>query len=359
MLYYHLLRSKVLLEDLRLFLQLTVGFSHYSSLGDKETTKTQGCDGQKYVKFFRWLVITLLLVIIALLAAIYMDLDSKFVFVIEKLDLIAKDQQYGFSDLRKHIIEVQDQVGVIRQKTEEEQRVARQFLEDYKKEFSEKVDKIVGSIQAMARRVERATKPILNALARQEAADRKNRSRGSPVVAPQESNQYQSTSPDKRQQEYNSWLSKGISSLGVQNYTLAKYYFGKAISLDGRPLALAYHALANSLENPEDPDTQQAIIQRATLAAKDTEAKPIAYHALANIFKAKKAYKAALEYYEKILEIQPKDAEALFGMGQIYFNMRDYPKAIDHLARSIRIKENPAARKMLEAIKTENARKKK
>ena len=153
--------------------------------------------------------------------------------------------------------------------------------------------------------------------------------------------------PNNEKAHYN----LGISYLNDQKFDLAIPEFQKCLQLDSKDAdAKAYLELCQGIVARAKGDYISAIDHfQNTLKVNpnDPNAKHMLVQCQAKVYMDEKKYPQAVTVLNEIVQEDPKNFSAFQNLGVIYFQERDYKKAVENWSRAVRLNQDPQIYKFL------------
>ncbi len=155
---------------------------------------------------------------------------------------------------------------------------------------------------------------------------------------------------DERQ--VNAWWGLGNIQLKEQNYIEAIKLFKKCLSINSHSAVLHFYLGTAYLQNK---DIKNALINLINAQKLDNK-NPMIQYQIANIYINQGKNDEALEILKNLEENMPKEAPIYISIGKIYRSKKDYKKALDYFNKAIDLdpKDSNLAKTLIERLQIEN-----
>lgn len=125
------------------------------------------------------------------------------------------------------------------------------------------------------------------------------------------------------------------------NYREAKRLFLEIlISYENEPYANSYLAAIIFNENPENDINIQEAVNRCNKAIKENDQIELAHYILAGIYDYKGIKESAIDKYNDTIRLNPINYKAMYSLGKIYYELKDFTSAEQYLINSINLKND-------------------
>lgn len=153
--------------------------------------------------------------------------------------------------------------------------------------------------------------------------------------------------PNNEKAHYN----LGISYLNDQKFDQAIPEFARCLQLDSKDAdAKGYLELCQGIVARSKGDYASAISHfqnTLKINPNDPNAKHLLIQCQAKVFMDEKKYTEAVAVLNEIVQEDPKNFSALQNLGVIYFQQKDYKKAVENWTRAVKLREDPRIYKFL------------
>ena len=155
---------------------------------------------------------------------------------------------------------------------------------------------------------------------------------------------------DERQ--VNAWWGLGNIQLKEQNYVEAIKLFKKCLNINSHSAVLHFYLGTAYLQNK---DIKNALINLINAQKLDNK-NPMIQYQIANIYINQGKNDEALEILKNLEENMPKEAPIYISIGKIYRSKKDYKKALDYFNKAIDLdpKDSNLAKTLIERLQIEN-----
>ena len=155
---------------------------------------------------------------------------------------------------------------------------------------------------------------------------------------------------DERQ--VNAWWGLGNIQLKEQNYIEAIKLFKKCLNINSHSAVLHFYLGTAYLQNKDIKNALANLINAQKLDNKN----PMIQYQIANIYMSQGRNDEALEILKNLEENMPKEAPIYISIGKIYKSKQDYKKALDYFNKAIDLdpKDSNLAKTLIERLQIEN-----
>ena len=155
---------------------------------------------------------------------------------------------------------------------------------------------------------------------------------------------------DERQ--VNAWWGLGNIQLKEQNYSEAIKLFKKCLSINNHSAVLHFYLGTAYLQNKDIKNALNNLIIAQNLDQKN----PMIQYQVANIYMNQGKNEEALKILKDLEENMPKEAPIYISIGKIYKNKKEYKKALDYFNKAIDLdpKDSNLAKTLIERLQIEN-----
>ena len=151
---------------------------------------------------------------------------------------------------------------------------------------------------------------------------------------------------DERQ--VNAWWGLGNIQLKEQNYSEAVKLFRKCLSINSHSAVLHFYLGTAYLQNKDIKNALHNLINAQKLDPKN----PMIQYQVANIYMNQGKNDEALKILKNLEENMPKEAPIYISIGKIYKNKKEYKKALDYFNKAIDLdpKDSNLAKTLIERL---------
>ena len=155
---------------------------------------------------------------------------------------------------------------------------------------------------------------------------------------------------DERQ--VNAWWGLGNIQLKEQNYSEAIKLFKKCLSINNHSAVLHFYLGTAYLQNKDIKNALNNLIIAQNLDQKN----PMIQYQVANIYMNQGKNEEALKILKDLEENMPKEAPIYISIGKIYKNKKEYKKALDYFNKAIDLdpKDSNLAKTLIERLQIDN-----
>jgi anaphase-promoting complex subunit 3 len=155
---------------------------------------------------------------------------------------------------------------------------------------------------------------------------------------------------DERQ--VNAWWGLGNIQLKEQNYIEAIKLFKKCLNINSHSAILHFYLGTAYLQNKDIKNALVNLINAQKLDNKN----PMIQYQIANIYMSQGKNDEALEILKNLEENMPKEAPIYISIGKIYRSKKDYKKALDYFNKAIDLdpKDSNLAKTLIERLQIDN-----
>ena len=155
---------------------------------------------------------------------------------------------------------------------------------------------------------------------------------------------------DERQ--VNAWWGLGNIQLKEQNYSEAVKLFKKCLSINNHSAVLHFYLGTAYLQNKDIKNALNNLIIAQNLDQKN----PMIQYQVANIYMNQGKNEEALKILKDLEENMPKEAPIYISIGKIYKNKKEYKKALDYFNKAIDLdpKDSNLAKTLIERLQIDN-----
>ena len=155
---------------------------------------------------------------------------------------------------------------------------------------------------------------------------------------------------DERQ--VNAWWGLGNIQLKEQNYSEAIKLFKKCLSINNHSAVLHFYLGTAYLQNKDIKNALNNLIIAQNLDQKN----PMIQYQVANIYMNQGKNEEALNILKDLEENMPKEAPIYISIGKIYKNKKEYKKALDYFNKAIDLdpKDSNLAKTLIERLQIDN-----
>ena len=155
---------------------------------------------------------------------------------------------------------------------------------------------------------------------------------------------------DERQ--VNAWWGLGNIQLKEQNYSEAIKLFKKCLSINNHSAVLHFYLGTAYLQNKDIKNALNNLIIAQNLDQKN----PMIQYQVANIYMNQGKNEEALKILKDLEENMPKEAPIYISIGKIYKNKKEYKKALDYFNKAIDLdpKDSNLAKALIERLQIDN-----
>ena len=155
---------------------------------------------------------------------------------------------------------------------------------------------------------------------------------------------------DERQ--VNAWWGLGNIQLKEQNYSEAIKLFKKCLSIHNHSAVLHFYLGTAYLQNKDIKNALNNLIIAQNLDQKN----PMIQYQVANIYMNQGKNEEALKILKDLEENMPKEAPIYISIGKIYKNKKEYKKALDYFNKAIDLdpKDSNLAKTLIERLQIDN-----
>ena len=155
---------------------------------------------------------------------------------------------------------------------------------------------------------------------------------------------------DERQ--VNAWWGLGNIQLKEQNYVEAIKLFKKCLNINSHSAVLHFYLGTAYLQNKDIKNALNNLINAQKLDNKN----PMIQYQIANIYMNQGKNDEALSILKNLEENMPKEAPIYISIGKIYKSKKDYKKALDYFNKAIDLdpKDSNLAKTLIERLQIEN-----
>ena len=155
---------------------------------------------------------------------------------------------------------------------------------------------------------------------------------------------------DERQ--VNAWWGLGNIQLKEQNYSEAIKLFKKCLNINSHSAVLHFYLGTAYLQNKDTKNALNNLINAQKLDPKN----PMIQYQVANIYMNQGKNEEALKILKNLEENMPKEAPIYISIGKIYKNKREYKKALDYFNKAIDLdpKDSNLAKTLIERLQIDN-----
>ena len=155
---------------------------------------------------------------------------------------------------------------------------------------------------------------------------------------------------DERQ--VNAWWGLGNIQLKEQNYSEAIKLFKKCLSINNHSAVLHFYLGTAYLQNKDIKNALNNLIIAQNLDQKN----PMIQYQVANIYMNQGKHEEALKILKDLEENMPKEAPIYISIGKIYKNKKEYKKALDYFNKAIDLdpKDSNLAKTLIERLQIDN-----
>ena len=157
---------------------------------------------------------------------------------------------------------------------------------------------------------------------------------------------------DERQ--VNAWWGLGNIQLKEQNYVEAIKLFKKCLNINSHSAVLHFYLGTAYLQNKDIKNALNNLINAQKLDNKN----PMIQYQIANIYMNQGKNDEALEILKNLEENMPKEAPIYISIGKIYKSKKEYKKALDYFNKAIDLdpKDSNLAKTLIERLQIENSK---
>ena len=151
---------------------------------------------------------------------------------------------------------------------------------------------------------------------------------------------------DERQ--VNAWWGLGNIQLKEQNYSEAIKLFRKCLSINSHSAVLHFYLGTAYLQNKDIKNALNNLLNAQKLDSKN----PMIQYQVANIYMSQGRNDEALKILKNLEENMPKEAPIYISIGKIYKNKKEYKKALDYFNKAIDLdpKDSNLAKTLIERL---------
>ena len=155
---------------------------------------------------------------------------------------------------------------------------------------------------------------------------------------------------DERQ--VNAWWGLGNIQLKEQNYSEAIKLFRRCIGINSHSAVLYFYLGTAYLQNKDIKNALNNLINAQKLDSKN----PMIQYQVANIYMNQGKNEEALKILKNLEENMPKEAPIYISIGKIYKNKKEYKKALDYFNKAIDLdpKDSNLAKTLIERLQIDN-----
>ena len=155
---------------------------------------------------------------------------------------------------------------------------------------------------------------------------------------------------DERQ--VNAWWGLGNIQLKEQNYSEAVKLFRKCLSINSHSAVLHFYLGTAYLQNKDIKNALHNLINAQKLDPKN----PMIQYQVANIYMNQGKNEEALKILKNLEENMPKEAPIYISIGKIYKNKKEYKKALDYFNKAIDLdpKDSNLAKTLIERLQIDS-----
>jgi tetratricopeptide (TPR) repeat protein len=124
---------------------------------------------------------------------------------------------------------------------------------------------------------------------------------------------------------------KGVDASGKEDFKQAIEFFQQALKIDSE-FAFAWDNLGLAYRKSGDLDNALAAYNKS-LSIDPNGKTPLQNAAI--VYQYKKEYDLAIKAYQRLAELDDKNPETFYGIGQVYTTgLKDYPKGLDYMCKA-------------------------
>ena len=155
---------------------------------------------------------------------------------------------------------------------------------------------------------------------------------------------------DERQ--VNAWWGLGNIQLKEQNYSEAVRLFKRCLSINNHSAILHFYLGTAYLQNKDIKNALNNLLNAQKLDPKN----PMIQYQVANIYMSQGKNEEALKILKNLEENMPKEAPIYISIGKIYKNKKEYKKALDYFNKAIDLdpKDSNLAKTLIERLQMDN-----
>ena len=155
---------------------------------------------------------------------------------------------------------------------------------------------------------------------------------------------------DERQ--VNAWWGLGNIQLKEQNYSEAIKLFKRCLNINSHSAVLHFYLGTAYLQNKDIKNALNNLINAQKLDPKN----PMIQYQVANIYMNQGKNEDALKILKDLEENMPKEAPIYISIGKIYKNKKEYKKALDYFNKAIDLdpKDSNLAKTLIERLQIDN-----
>ena len=155
---------------------------------------------------------------------------------------------------------------------------------------------------------------------------------------------------DERQ--VNAWWGLGNIQLKEQNYSEAVRLFKRCLSINNHSAILHFYLGTAYLQNKDIKNALNYLLNAQKLDPKN----PMIQYQVANIYMSQGKNEEALKILKNLEENMPKEAPIYISIGKIYKNKKEYKKALDYFNKAIDLdpKDSNLAKTLIERLQMDN-----
>ena len=155
---------------------------------------------------------------------------------------------------------------------------------------------------------------------------------------------------DERQ--VNAWWGLGNIQLKEQNYSEAVRLFKRCLSINNHSAILHFYLGTAYLQNKDIKNALNNLLNAQKLDPKN----PMIQYQVANIYMSQGKNEEALKILKNLEENMPKEAPIYISIGKIYKNKKEYKKALDYFNKAIDLdpKDSNLAKTLIERLQIDN-----